>query len=128
MGALVPEHPVQALRSDALTQESLTNNACPAGVTFQLAKVESVQHQDGSSHVKCSDGTQIQGRMVLDATGHARKLVEYDKPFDPGYQVPDFSPCHLSPCRHGFSSSVGSIEVWEEGQVLQVLLGQLWPP
>ncbi len=58
-----------------------------AGVTFQLSKVEKVHHQDGSSHVECSDGTQIQGRMVLDATGHARKLVEYDKPFDPGYQV-----------------------------------------
>ena len=29
--------------------------------------------------------------MVLDATGHARKLVEYDKPFNPGYQV--MSPC-----------------------------------
>ena len=25
--------------------------------------------------------------MVLDATGHARKLVEFDAKFDPGYQV-----------------------------------------
>ena len=58
-----------------------------AGVTFQMAKVDKVEHQDGSSHVMCSDGTQIKGCMVLDATGHARKLVEYDKPFDPGYQV-----------------------------------------
>lgn len=27
-----------------------------------------------------------QGSLVLDATGHARKLVNYDQKFDPGYQ------------------------------------------
>lgn len=88
-----------------------------AGVTFQLSKVERVQHQDGSSHVECSDGTQIQGRMVLDATGHARKLVEYDKPFDPGYQVPDFLPSHLyyrSRCRAYMSLSASKL-VCSEG-------------
>lgn len=45
------------------------------------------EHAGGSSSVLCSDGTRIPGCMVLDATGHARKLVEYDKPFNPGYQV-----------------------------------------
>ncbi|CAL5227513.1 g10498 [Coccomyxa viridis] len=70
----------------ARLKRKLLNKCIAQGVTFQLSKVERVQHQDGSSHVECSDGTQIQGRMVLDATGHARKLVEYDKPFDPGYQ------------------------------------------
>ncbi len=49
--------------------------------------MEGVVHADGSSQISCSDGTRIPGCMVLDATGHARKLVEYDKPFNPGYQV-----------------------------------------
>jgi len=49
--------------------------------------VEGVEHEGGSSQVACSDGTRIPGCMVLDATGHARKLVEYDKPFNPGFQV-----------------------------------------
>ena len=66
---------------------SSTWYAAAAGVTFQVARVEGVQHRDGGSHVVCSDGIRIRGCMVLDATGHARKLVEYDKPFDPGYQV-----------------------------------------
>ena len=66
---------------------STLHAAAAAGVTFQVAKVDGVQHKDGGSHVVCSDGTRIRGCMVLDATGHARKLVEYDKPFDPGYQV-----------------------------------------
>ncbi len=58
-----------------------------AGVMFQKARVEGVDHAGGRSEVVCSDGTRISGCMVLDATGHARKLVEYDKPFNPGYQV-----------------------------------------
>lgn len=58
-----------------------------AGVVFQEARVEGVEHGGGSSQVVCSDGTRIAGCMVLDATGHARKLVEYDKAFNPGYQV-----------------------------------------
>ncbi len=29
---------------------------------------------------------QIRGSLVLDATGHARRLVQYDKTFDPGFQ------------------------------------------
>ena len=28
----------------------------------------------------------IDARVVLDATGHSRKLVQWDQPFDPGYQ------------------------------------------
>jgi len=32
------------------------------------------------------DGSSIRGTLVLDATGHARRLVEFDKEFNPGYQ------------------------------------------
>ena len=28
----------------------------------------------------------VEARVVLDATGHSRKLVQWDQPFDPGYQ------------------------------------------
>ena len=35
----------------------------------------------------CADGSRLTATMVLDATGHARKLVEFDSKFDPGYQV-----------------------------------------
>lgn len=59
----------------------------PAGVMFHKSNVESVSHEDCTSSVQCQDGTQLIGRIVLDATGHARKLIEFDKKFDPGYQV-----------------------------------------
>ena len=57
------------------------------GVMFHKGLAESVNHEDGISSMHCRDGTQLSGRMVLDATGHARKLVEFDEKFDPGYQV-----------------------------------------
>jgi hypothetical protein len=50
-------------------------------------KVDSVNHSNGSSTVKLqgSDVT-VSGSLVLDATGHSRRLVQFDKKFDPGYQ------------------------------------------
>jgi hypothetical protein len=50
-------------------------------------KVDSVSHSSGSSTVKLqgSDVT-VSGSLVLDATGHSRRLVQFDKKFDPGYQ------------------------------------------
>lgn len=58
-----------------------------AGVVFQESKVEGVVHGDGSSELCCADGVRVPAAMVLDATGHSRKLVQFDAPFDPGYQV-----------------------------------------
>ena len=43
-------------------------------------------HSGGQSCVSTSDGRYVSGSLVLDATGHARKLVQYDKEFDPGFQ------------------------------------------
>ncbi|KAK9805848.1 hypothetical protein WJX73_007733 [Symbiochloris irregularis] len=57
------------------------------GVKFHKGLVDSVEHRDTFSCMRCQDGTQLEGRMVLDATGHARKLIEFDKKFDPGYQA-----------------------------------------
>jgi lycopene beta-cyclase len=36
--------------------------------------------------VEGAEQVQISGSLVLDATGHSRRLVEFDKKFDPGYQ------------------------------------------
>ena len=45
-----------------------------------------MQHADGRSTLRCTTGVQLDAALVLDCTGHARKLVQYDKEFDPGYQ------------------------------------------
>lgn len=57
------------------------------GVMFLEDTAKSVEHEGGSSTLHSNGGTKIRSNMVLDATGHARKLVEFDKPFNPGYQV-----------------------------------------
>lgn len=59
-------------------------------MTFHRSKASDVSHAEGSSTVTCADGLQITGCFVLDATGHARSLVEFDQKFDPGYQVRSF--------------------------------------
>ncbi len=58
-----------------------------AGVTFHETKAAKVEHADGSSTLTCSDGSQLHSALVLDCTGHARKLVTFDEKFDPGYQA-----------------------------------------
>ncbi|GLC47197.1 hypothetical protein PLESTB_001621900 [Pleodorina starrii] len=57
-----------------------------AGVTFLPAKVAGCTHGEGSSEVQLTDGRKIRGSLVLDTTGHSRRLVQYDKKFDPGFQ------------------------------------------
>ena len=58
-----------------------------AGVQLRAEKGLSVRHGGGRSTVSLSDGSDITARLVADATGHARKLVEFDEEFDPGYQA-----------------------------------------
>ncbi|KAL9232622.1 hypothetical protein vseg_007711 [Gypsophila vaccaria] len=57
------------------------------GVKFHQAKVVKVVHEEDESVVMCNDGVSIRASVVLDATGFSRCLVEYDKPYNPGYQV-----------------------------------------
>ena len=54
---------------------------------FHKDVVKGVEHSHGSSTLFCEDGMEVPAHLVLDATGHARRLVEFDKPFNPGYQV-----------------------------------------
>ncbi|KDP26226.1 hypothetical protein JCGZ_22472 [Jatropha curcas] len=57
------------------------------GVKFHQAKVIKVIHEESKSLLICNDGVTIQATVVLDATGFSRCLVQYDKPYNPGYQV-----------------------------------------
>ncbi|KAH9608194.1 hypothetical protein KSS87_015779 [Heliosperma pusillum] len=57
------------------------------GVKFHQAKVIKVVHEESKSLLICNDGVTIQATVVLDATGFSRCLVQYDKPYNPGYQV-----------------------------------------
>lgn len=57
------------------------------GVKFHQAKVVKVIHEESKSLLICNDGVTIQAAVVLDATGFSRSLIQYDKPYNPGYQV-----------------------------------------
>lgn len=58
------------------------------GVEFGVACVEHCDHSDPNhSVVTLDDGRTVFAKMVLDATGHARKLVDFDRDFTPGYQA-----------------------------------------
>lgn len=67
-------------------KRKLLEKCAARGVNFLYGKVQGVSHAGGSSTVKLADGREVRGSLVLDATGHARKLVEYDKEFNPGFQ------------------------------------------
>ncbi|KAG2488086.1 hypothetical protein HYH03_013389 [Edaphochlamys debaryana] len=64
----------------------LLERCAAAGVTFLNEKVAGCSHGEGSSTVALGSGTKIRGSLILDATGHSRRLVQYDKKFDPGFQ------------------------------------------
>ena len=55
-------------------------------MTFLNGKVDIADHEEGHSTVRTAEGAALEGSMVLDATGHVRKLVKFDQKFDPGYQ------------------------------------------
>ncbi|XP_007028557.2 PREDICTED: lycopene beta cyclase, chloroplastic/chromoplastic [Theobroma cacao] len=57
------------------------------GVKFHQAKVIKVIHEESKSLLICNDGVTVQATVVLDATGFSRCLVQYDKPYNPGYQM-----------------------------------------
>lgn len=69
------------------TLESVGPLCDASGVTFLRSSVEGVTHGEGVSTVQLSNGAGVlRGSLVLDATGHSRRLVQYDDKFDPGYQ------------------------------------------
>ncbi|KAI8463201.1 MAG: chloroplast lycopene beta cyclase precursor [Monoraphidium minutum] len=67
-------------------KRKLLERCVSAGVKFVTDKVEGVAHGGGSSTVSTAGGKTVKGSLVLDATGHSRRLVKFDQKFDPGYQ------------------------------------------
>lgn len=64
----------------------LLERCIASGVLFHQSKAQGVSHGGGRSTVQCEGDLGVSGSMVVDATGHSRKLVEFDKAFNPGYQ------------------------------------------
>jgi len=69
-------------------KQKLMARCMKQGVEFGMSTVESCDHSDPTfSVVTLGDGRKVYAKMVLDATGHARKLVDFDRDFTPGYQA-----------------------------------------
>lgn len=67
-------------------KRDLLKQCVQQGVVFHQARAEDVEHGEDTSLLRCGEAEPVRARMVLDATGHARKLVKFDQPFNPGYQ------------------------------------------
>ncbi|XP_057547651.1 lycopene beta cyclase, chloroplastic/chromoplastic-like [Amaranthus tricolor] len=70
-----------------LLKSKMMQKCISNGVKFHQAKVMKVTHEETKSLLICNDGVAVQASIVLDATGFARSLVQYNKPYNPGYQV-----------------------------------------
>ena len=74
--------------SGGFTRGPYLQCATAQGVTVVEAAATAVDHSHPLlSTLTLSTGATLDARLVLDATGHARKLVAFDAPFEPGYQA-----------------------------------------
>jgi len=69
-------------------KRKLLERCIETGVQFADAKVKDCNNSaSDKSVITCSDGRQVSGTFVVDATGHSKALVKYDTArYDPGYQ------------------------------------------
>ncbi|CAI9785854.1 unnamed protein product [Fraxinus pennsylvanica] len=56
-------------------------------VEFHKAKGWKVEHEEFESSIICDDGTELKASLIVDASGFASVLIEYDKQRNPGYQI-----------------------------------------
>ncbi|XP_043722021.1 lycopene beta cyclase, chloroplastic/chromoplastic-like [Telopea speciosissima] len=70
-----------------LLKSKMMQKCISNGVKFHQAKVIKVIHEESKSLLFCNDGVTVHASIVLDATGFSRCLVQYDKPYNPGFQV-----------------------------------------
>ena len=61
-------------------------------------------------------GQAVYTKMVLDATGHARKLVEFERDFTPGYQTAFGIMCETEE-PHGFPIDTMLFMDWRDGHL-----------
>lgn len=86
-GARTLTRPYGRVNRAALKAE-LVARCAAQGVTVVEAAATAVDHSHPLlSTLTLSTGATLDARLVLDATGHARKLVAFDAPFEPGYQA-----------------------------------------
>lgn len=86
-----------------------------------------MDHNPSKSFVTCEDGTLIEAAVVLDATGHSRRLVKYDKPFNPGYQIAYgivAEVCNLHSSLLKMCSSAKESRVWQFFYVFEIRNGR----
>lgn len=67
-------------------KRKLLTRCAQQGVQFFYGKALSTTHGGGQSTLHCSEGVDLVGSLVADATGYSRALVQFDKEFNPGYQ------------------------------------------
>ncbi|XP_042478950.1 lycopene beta cyclase, chloroplastic/chromoplastic-like [Macadamia integrifolia] len=70
-----------------LLKSKMMQKCISNGVQFYQSKVIKVIHEKSNSRLICSNGVTVHATIVLDATGFSRCLVQYDKPYNPGFQV-----------------------------------------
>jgi ribulose 1,5-bisphosphate synthetase/thiazole synthase len=68
-------------------KEKLIRQCLDAGVVFHFGRAKACKHSDEGSSLECLSGLNIAATVVVDATGHARKLTVMDGKHDPGYQA-----------------------------------------
>lgn len=67
-------------------KRTLLQRCIDSGVLFHLDRVSGATHSGPTSKLQCAGGKMLPAAAILDATGHALRLVEFDHKFDPGYQ------------------------------------------
>ena len=93
-------------------KDKLLARCAARGVRFGACAVEDVRHERGGSIVTLKGGNpsdadgslagaEVHAKMVLDATGHVRKIVEFERDFTPGYQAAFGIVCETTE-PHGF--------------------------
>lgn len=68
-------------------KDKLLQQCADLGVQFHLGRARTCTHNDMESALVCMDGTVISATVLVDATGHARKLTTMDGTHNPGYQA-----------------------------------------
>jgi lycopene cyclase-like protein len=85
-----------ALLDRTRLQASLLERCAAAGVELVAATLEHVAHDDEGVALRCVDGTQLRGRLFVDASGHGSPFVARELGHPVAYQVAWGELCELS--------------------------------
>ena len=109
-------------------KDKLLARCVERGVQFGACAVEDVRHERDGSIVTLKGGdpsdpvngllagAEVHAKMVLDATGHVRKIVEFERDFTPGYQAAFGIVCEtVEP--HGFPLDEMLFMDWRDGHL-----------